>query len=279
MKNHMTLGERLKRAHWGLLALAVLLSIIGIVSISAATQTPEADSPFARVTTDYASSQMRWLVIGLCGCLLTLAVPYRRIVDFRYVFYGLGLVLLLLVLAVGQGKSAGRWIRVAGFQFQPSELMKVILVITLAGFIRYQREHRHLRGLVLPFGLTLVPLLLVMRQPDLGTALLFLPILFVILFVAGAQPKHLGMIGLAGLVVAIGMWFMPGVLRQYQKNRVLTFVAQDSEDPALIRGMGYQGHHSRMVVATSDFFGKGTGQETHESVRLLSERHSDFVFR
>lgn len=265
----MTLGERLKRANWILFGLGVLLAVIGCVVVGAASQG-------SRV--DYGWLQFRWLILGVTACLLVMAVPYRRIVDYRYVFYGIGILLLMLVLVVGRGKSAARWIKLFGFQVQPSELMKVFMVITLAGLIRYRKEHREFRGLVQPFALTLFPVLLIMKQPDLGTALLLMPVLFAILYTSGARPKHLGVIALAGLVVGVGAWFTPGTLKEYQKDRVRTFLAQNSRDKTLLQGRGHHAYHSRMVVGTSSFSGVGTGEAAREQTRFLAERHSDFIF-
>ena len=166
----MTLGDRLKRANWLLLGLALLLAVLGVVCVRVAA---------VGKPVDYGWQQLRWVVVGVAACLLTLAVPYMRLVRLRYLLYALGLLLLLAVLVIGVGgassSSVQRWIRIGGFKAQPSEFMKVIMVIVLAGYIRYETRYRRFRGLAFPFALTLVPVLLIMRQPDLCTALLLLP--------------------------------------------------------------------------------------------------------
>lgn len=172
----MSLGDRLKRANWLLLGVGVLLALVGATTVHVASLGQRAD---------YGAAQVRWVVLGVVACLLVLAVPYRRIVDARWFVYALGLLALVAVLVVGRGKSAGRWIQIGGFRAQPSELMKVVLVVMLAGYIRYDRSHRELRGLLRPLAITLVPVLLIMKQPDLGTALLLLPLLLVMLYAAG----------------------------------------------------------------------------------------------
>ncbi|MFV1959117.1 MAG: FtsW/RodA/SpoVE family cell cycle protein, partial [Planctomycetota bacterium] len=199
----LSLAERLKRADWFLLALAVGFSLLGIACIGTASAGHKGDLAF---------DQVRWTVVGVAACLLMLAVPYDRLVRWRYVFYGVGLVLLLAVLAVGVGgltTYARRWIRIGGFKVQPSEFMKVIMVLTLAGYIRYQRSYRRFTGLALPFALTLVPVFLIMKEPDLGTALLLIPLLFVLLYVAGARPRHLLVVAGAGLVAGLVLYFVP----------------------------------------------------------------------
>lgn len=266
----LTLSERLARADWLLLGLGVALGLLGVVIVQAGTH--------ADAAVDYGAAQMRWLVLGVAACLLMLAVPYRMVVALRYLWYAGGLLLLLLVLVLGRGKSAQRWISLGGFHMQPSELMKVILVVTLAGYIRYDRSHRRFAGLAGPFALTLVPVLLIVKQPDLGTALLFIPVLFVLLYAAGARPRHLLLVGLAGLLAGAALYATPGALNEYQKNRVRAFLLQDREDTDLRRGLGHQNYISRLVAGTATFTGVGVGEEAREAVEPLSESHSDFVF-
>lgn len=264
----MTLGERLKSADWLLLALGISLAVIGVIAVSTA----------AGEDIDYGGIQLRWTVIGIAVCLLVLAVPYRFIVQTRYLWYVGGVLLLLAVLLVGRGQSAARWIELGSFRMQPSEIMKLVLVITLAGYIRYDRRHRTFRGLVTPFALTLIPFLLIMKQPDLGTALLLLPVLFVMLYVSGANRRHLGIVMVGGLVASLVFFFTPGLLNTYQKDRVRAFLMQGSEDTALRRGHNHQIRNAKTVVGTSRFLGEGIGEETKESIRDLPERHSDFIF-
>jgi rod shape determining protein RodA len=264
----LTLGDRLKEADWILLGLGVVLAVGGVIAIQTAAQ--------GRV--DYGGIQTRWLVIGVAVCLLMLAVPYRAVVNWRYLWYVGGIALLLVVLLAGSGKSARRWIALGSFRMQPSELMKLILVITLAGYVRYERRHRTFRGLAAPFAITLIPVLLIMKQPDLGTALLLMPILFVMLYVAGANRLHLSIVGGAGVAAGLLLFFVPGLLNEYQKDRIRAFLMQGHDDTALLRKQNHQIEHSKQVAGTSAILGSGTGEETQEAIRFLPERHSDFIF-
>ncbi len=264
----MSLGERLKSADWLLLGLGVFLAFVGVLGVKTASGAEH----------DFGSVQVRWAIIGITVCLLMLAVPYRAVVQWRYLWYVGGIVLLLGVLLVGRGQSAGRWIAIGSFRMQPSEMMKLILVITLAGYIRYEKRHRTFRGLAAPFAITLIPFLLIMKQPDLGTALLLLPVLFVMLYVAGANRRHLGIVALAGMVAATALFFTPGLLNEYQKNRVRAFLLQGSNDSTLRRSHNHQIEQSKTVVGTSSFFGDGLGEATQTAVRVLPESHSDFIF-
>jgi rod shape determining protein RodA len=265
----LTLGERLKRANWSLLLIPLGLTLVGIVTVGAASQGQQAE---------YAWLQVRWAIVGVAACLLMLAFPYRRIVEWRYVLYGVGILLLALVLVKGSGKSAGRWIALGSFRMQPSEFMKLIVVITLAGYIRYERRYRTFKGLAVPFTLTLVPAALIMKQPDLGTALLLVPVLFTLLYVAGARPIHLAVVGLAGLVAMGAMYVVPGLMNEYQKDRLHAYLHQSSSDKSLIQTQGHQLHESKTAIGTGTVFGSGTGEETWEATRFLPERHTDFAF-
>lgn len=270
MNRTLTLGERLRRANWLLLALGIMLSLVGVMTVGAAAQ---------HQRLDYGWLQVRWTVIGIALCLLMLAIPYRTIVAWRFVIYAGGLVLLLAVLFLGRGgRTAQRWLQLGPLRMQPSELMKVVMVLMLAGFIRYRDHHKRFSGLFWPIILTLIPMALIVKQPDLGTALLLLPVLFVMLWVAGANPRHLGILAGAGVVLAVFVYVTPGILRPYQKNRVRAFVMQDNDAAALAKG---QLHHllaSKTVVGTASFGGAGVDEDLWEHTRYLPERHSDFIF-
>lgn len=265
----MSLGDRLKRANWLLLGVGVLLALVGATTVHVASLGQSAD---------YGAAQVRWVVLGVVACLLVLAVPYRRIVDARWFVYALGLLALVAVLVVGRGKSAGRWIQIGGFRAQPSELMKVVLVVMLAGYIRYDRSHRELRGLLRPLAITLVPVLLIMKQPDLGTALLLLPLLLVMLYAAGARRQHLGLVMGLGALAGLALFFLPGLMSGYQKDRVHAFLLQHADDTMLQRHQLHHLHQSKTVVGTAGFIGSGLGEATADAVRYLPERHSDFIY-
>jgi rod shape determining protein RodA len=270
MERTLTLGERLRRANWLLLALGIMLSLVGVMTVGAAAQ---------HQRLDYGWLQVRWTVIGIALCLLMLAIPYRTIVAWRFVIYAVGLMLLIAVLFLGRGgRTAQRWLQLGPLRMQPSELMKVVMVLMLAGFIRYRDHHKRFSGLFWPILLTLIPMALIVKQPDLGTALLLLPVLFVMLWVAGANPRHLAILALSGIVLAVFVYMTPGILRSYQKNRVRAFAMQESEATALAKG---QLHHllaSKTVVGTASFGGAGVDEDLWEHTRYLPERHSDFIF-
>jgi len=270
----MTLGDRLQRANWPLMGLALALTVAGIATVGTAAE--------GQRLVDWSWLQIKWAVVGIAAALLVLALPYRSVVQSGWVLYGLGIAALVLVLFKGTGQSAGRWIGIGPFRMQPSEFMKLFLIVALAGRLRYERSHRRLQGLVGPLVLTLVPLALVMKQPDLGTALLLVPILFAILFAAGARTKHLVLVAILGLVSATGMFFVPGLLKDYQRQRVLAFLTEVTNPDAAKTFQQTHGHqlHSGLIAVG---LGGVTGVAEEDgggadASRGLPERHSDFIF-
>ncbi len=198
------------------LAPALVLVAIGLISLAA-------DKPVAML------SQARWCVVGLAVMLAAIVVPYRKLLALAYPFYAVSLLCLGALLVPGLGRTANhatRWLQLGPIGFQPSELAKVAVVMVLARYIRFRRDHRTFKGLVVPFLLTLIPLALIVKQPDLGTALMLVPVLFVLLWAAGAQRRHLM------TVVVLGVLSLPlvySVLQPYQQARVRSFV-----EPAVV---------------------------------------------
>jgi rod shape determining protein RodA len=269
----VTLSDRVRKANWLLLALALALTGLGVSTISVAAEGHE---------TAWAWLQLRWAVVGLAATFLVIAVPYRRIVQARYVLYGFGILGLLLVLARGSGKSAGRWLEVGAFRFQPSEFMKIVLVVVLAGYVRYEQRYKTFRGLATPFALTLVPVALVMKQPDLGTALLLVPILFVLLFAAGARLSHLSAVACCGVLAILTMYAIPGLLHDYQKRRVESFLGLGGDSRLEHKMRATQDHQlgqGLMAMAAGGLTGASSEDGgAEEATAYLPERHTDFVF-
>ena len=190
---------------------AVLLVMMGLLSIAS-------DQP------SLLGAQMRWWSVGMVVLLGIVLVPYPRLLSMAYTLYGVSMLLLVLVLIRGIGveRNGGmRWLTVGGVNVQPSELAKVAHVLALARYVRFRRDHRTFKGLVVPFLLTLAPMALILKQPDLGTALMMVPVLFAVLWVAGARSKHLA------FVILLGVASLPvlyGAMAPHQKRRVRAFV-------------------------------------------------------
>lgn len=245
------------------------LLIVGLVFIDSASF----DARSAR-TLAYGKKQLIWALAGAVAFATACRVRPSWLARHAWLIYGLGLALLAALLVVGtRVNGANRWIVLGPVRITPSEFMKLALVIGLAGQLRYQGERlRSLGGLVRPFLLTGIPLLLVLRQPDLGTSLTFLPALFAMLFVAGVGRRPL-LISLGGLASAVPVaWFT--VLHRYQRMRILAFL--DPEEHAL--GVAYQSIQSVIAVGNGGLDGRGLGLGTMGRLGFVPARHTDFIF-
>jgi cell division protein FtsW (lipid II flippase) len=224
-------------------------------------------------------AQVRWFTVGFACVLATTLVPYRRLLDFAWPLWGASVAMLVAVLLVGEERNgARRWLQVGPVGLQPSEFAKVAQVLVLARYIRFRRDHRTFKGLLVPFLLTLVPVSLVLAEPDLGTAAMFVPVLFATLWVAGAQTRHL----LA--VVALGVASLPVLYvslpdGHYQKQRVQSFLpflheaTQERRRPDT-----FQRDEAIAAVATGGLLGAVTGEDEWNQHERVPEAWTDFVF-
>ena len=221
----------------------------------------------------FAKKQLIWVVLSAGVLMVLLRVPYRTLLDNAYLLYWGGIALLLIVKVGGtELNNARRWIDLKFMLLQPSEFMKVILIVVLARYIRWRDDYKTLSGLVRPFALTLLPVALIISQPDLGTSLLFVPILFALLFVAGAKARHLGLVVLMGLMVAPILFY--GFLKDYQQKRILVFIGQATLDEGMKQDEGYHLHRSRIAVGSGGVTGKGYNEGDHG----VPENETDFIF-
>jgi len=231
----------------------------------------------------FDEKQLRWYAVGTLAAVLILLVPYRTILDNAYGIFLCSLVLLLAVFAVGTAvKGAQRWIDLGPAMLQPSEFAKIALVLVLARYIRFRDDQKTLRGLGIPFLFAAIPVALILRQPDLGTALLFVPVLFAVLYASGARPRHLG------LVVAMGVAFAPVIyfaaLRPYQRERVRTFLSlaggtrEDADAERLRRQEGWQSDQARLAVASGGIAGLGWAEGPQNRSGAVPEHQTDFIF-
>ena len=168
--------------------------------------------------------------------------------------------------------GAQRWFSIFGFAFQPSEFMKISLVLALSAYVGQKKgAMESLESLIVPTILMAIPFVLVLLQPDLGTALLLVPVFFAILFVGGARPKYLIRMILFGLACMPVFWHF---LRGYQKQRLLVFINPNA-DPL---GAGYTIIQSKIAVGSGGLIGKGWLNGTQNQLNFIPERHTDFIF-
>ncbi len=256
---------KLKNLNWLLIFLIIFLSFVGVIMIYSAT------------IGDNSKIFISHIYKILFGSLLMILIALLDI-DFwkrnAYIFYIIGICLLVWASFFGYvGKGARRWISFFGFNFQPSEIMKVFLIISLAKFFAEKKiqESSDYFFLILPIFLVLFPFLLILTQPDLGTAMLLLFISLVIFFISGLNWKFFAFFGIGGLTITPYLWTG---LKEYQKQRILTLFNPEN-DPL---GSGYQIIQSQIAVGSGGTLGKGWTKGTQSHLDFLPEKHTDFIF-
>jgi rod shape determining protein RodA len=217
--------------------------------------------------------QVSWVGVGLLGLLVVVSVDYRNLVRAAPILYVVGVGLLFSVFVLGRTVSgARRWIHLGPLTVQPSELFKLIFIITLAWVLTSIRGERLSRGAFLgTFVLLGVPFLLVVRQPDLGTALVLVPVLGAVLVGIGVRLKVLGGLVLAMLAAMPLAWL---VLKPYQRDRLLVYL-DPFRDPL---GTAYNVIQAKIAIGSGQLLGKGVGGATQSRLAFLPERHTDFIF-
>ena len=251
---------------WTLFGLLTVILCIGLLNLNSAGASASGDPPFLK--------QIRWIAVGFVLMFAVMCVDYRLIARSAYTIHGVAILLLILVYFYGNvTHGSQRWINLGGFSFQPSELVKLTLVLALA---RYFNDHKlpeayTIRSLFVPILMVLVPFVMIIRQPDLGTALLLL-ILFgsMVLFV-GVKWRSVLLTALTGLLLVPVLW---NFMHDYQRERVLTFF-DPGRDPL---GSGYHIIQSIIAVGSGMFFGKGYMHGTQSQLKFLPEQQTDFVF-
>jgi rod shape determining protein RodA len=254
---------------WTLFGMVLIISSIGVMNIYS-TGYSLAD---ARQTPLYVK-QLQWLTIGLVAMFLAFSVDYRFIARHAYIIYGISIVLLVAVFFFGTAvKGSQRWINLGGFSLQPSELMKLILIPALVHYFdkhRLPRPYR-LHELAVPFLIVFLPFAIILKQPDLGTALMLLIIFVSLVFFVGVRGKSI-LLAAAGVLTLLPLaWFF---LKDYQKQRILTFLNPD-QDPL---GTGYHILQSMIAVGSGGFLGKGFLKGTQTQLKFLPEQQTDFIF-
>lgn len=253
---------------WTLLLTAALISCLGVLNIYSTT------FPYAGSGTPLFVKQAYWLLLGMGLIVLILSFDYRTFIRYAYPFYTFCLFLLLLVMFIGRTTSGSqRWLSVGLLSFQPSELMKVGLILGLTRFFTShepQQEYR-LRELAVPFFLLFVPVLLVFKQPDLGTGVL-LGLIFasILAFVGLSRKTWLFLTCVCGGAAPV-LWHF---LKDYQKTRLMTFLNPDL-DPLKT---GYHITQSKIAVGSGGLWGKGFLRGTQSQLHFIPEQHTDFVF-
>ena len=256
---------------WLLLGAVLLLSVVGVAMIYSATYVV---LPTGGHAGPQPLTQMYALVIGLVALLVCLMIDYRALADHSLLIYGGLLALLAFVLFKGQTQMGGqRWIPIGPFHLQPSEFARLAVALLLAVFFgENRRGARNPGDLVIAGIFTAIPLLLIAKQPDLGTAVTLLPVFVGVAYLAGMRMRLLGILVLASL--PLGLVAYKFALKDYQRQRIQTFLNPE-QDP---RGAGYQTIQARVTVGSGGLLGKGFRKGTQSQYKFLPVAHNDFIF-
>ncbi|MDP6635581.1 MAG: FtsW/RodA/SpoVE family cell cycle protein [Phycisphaerae bacterium] len=319
------LRQYLRYTSWPIIVAMICLMFVGVCAIHVSEEAG-ALAGAQRSGSAHWKIQLIYWCPALAVFVLMSVIPYQRVGRIAYVLFGLTLIVLaglvLIPRMLGEGHSlvttvlpgirgAHRWIKIGPIQIQPSEIAKIAFIVLLAWYLRYGDRYRRIGGLVVPFVLTLVPMAMILKQPDLGTSLLLLPTLYVMLFMAGAKLKHL----LGIVAVATTLIFMPipvkapadskdpedktrralsymsyesggedyvlcaaplAIMKSYQLKRIDGWLRQ--EESSIARGIGYHLHQSKMIMGSGRWTGRSDWNNTATYFQMLPDDHTDFIF-
>jgi rod shape determining protein RodA len=301
---------KISGADYGFILVVLILVLIGLIAIYSASFQVESPALKANFT-----RQILWFLIGLIFMVIAIIIPARAYWASAYWLYFITIILLLFILILNRGSTVARWINIGPLRFQPAEFAKISVLIVLARYLSHEKRNlNNFKDIVISFGVILLPFLLIAKQPDLGTALVFLAIILPVLFWAGLPSFFLFAITapfivmlssfnyymyfLAMILIAVALLFFKrglfisllimvlnivvGIvtpllwnrLHEYQQHRVLTFLGLEM-DP---QGLSYQVIQSKVAIGSGGFWGKGLLQGTQTQLRFLPEQHTDFVF-
>jgi rod shape determining protein RodA len=260
------MAERLPRIDFILLGCIALVALLSLVYVTSATQSMSGGG------TAYGIKQAAFLAVGIAFFVAIQKIHYMTILRFAPQLYAGAIVLLVGVFFTRPVNGAHCWYDLYFFKFEPSELAKPILIVTLAYYLMYRDSYKTIKGLVAPFVLAMIPLVLILKQPYLGGAMSFAPVIFVMLFAAGARLWHLALTCFAGACGMVVMWHT--VLHAYQKKRILAWLYPEQYQ----LGEAWQQLLSQTAIGSGGFWGKGWGLSSQNNLHLLPEKHTDFIF-
>ena len=252
---------------WGIIIPALIIISIGLVNLYSA--------PHQGESSNIVFVQLGWIVVGGFFMAAAILIDYRIFDRFGYIIYGVVLFLLVAVLVAGTtAMGAQRWLALGPIRVQPSDLMKIALVITLAKYLSGQRRNApyFLRELLIPILLVGIPAFLIILEPDLGTALLVTFVGMTICFFMKIRMQSIIIFMILAAIAIPFTWKF--VLKEYQKDRVETFL-NPASDP---KGKGYHAIQSMIAVGSGRFLGKGYMKGTQTQLKFLPEQHTDFIF-
>lgn len=253
-------------ASWPLVSIALALSLLGVLTMH----------PFGTGAESLAPRQLVWIGIGLVVytiCSLADMRFLRRTPVIITLYLGVLALLILLLLIVSPVQGAKSWFSIGPFSFQPSDPAKIVIIALIAKY--FSRRHTEIGQfwhVIVSGAYTGAIMLLVLVQPDLGTAAIMGAIWFGMILVSGISKKHLAIVAVTGLVTAGSLWTF--ALHDYQKTRIMTFINPAAD----IQGSGYNAYQAMVAVGSGELTGKGIGYGTQSKLRFLPEYETDFIF-
>ncbi len=250
---------------WLIFLSVILIAIVGIVEIYSVTAQTDLDGHHRR--------QFVWVVLGLAVMVVISRVDYHKILEYiPWIYGGTILTLIGMLLFATPVQGARRWIRLEGFNFQVSEMVKLVIIVALARyFASVDTRYLNWRDLIKIGALAGLPTILVALQPDLGTALTFVIIAGAGILLAGLRFRHVIVLALAAaLLMPVGY----SLLKPYQQERIKTFMQPEQD----VLGSGYQINQSKIAIGSGGFWGKGLRKGTQNQLGFIPSAHTDFIF-
>lgn len=268
MINASAFLENLKKYDFSFFGISSAIFLIGVLNLHSATHATDSQSSLYL-------TQLGWFGISILVGLLVSFISPKNIYRYAWFIYLVFVVLLVLVLVMGDiGMGARRWIQFGSIRFQPSELAKVAAVLGLARWFAKNDPEREMgfKQLIVPAIIAMIPTLLIVLEPDLGTGLLVMFTFITICFYRKLRWRTIGILAILGVVSGVLMFNFG--LKDYQKKRVTNFVNPEAD----VRGSGYNAIQSKIAIGSGQFFGKGFKKSSQASLNYLPENHTDFVF-
>lgn len=264
--NMMTFSEKLSRFSWAMfipMCMVLAISIMVLYSAGGGAWRP------------FALSQLVKIVLGFVVFFVAAFTNIKTWVKSAYLFYVIALIMIVMVTFFGHtGMGAQRWLNLGIIHIQPSELIKIALVMALGRYFAWMNsvELTQLKNYVVPACMLLVPFMLIVMQPDLGTALSLGMITVGMFYIVGAQKKWFIIAIILGVLAAPVMWF--GGLHDYQRDRIITFVNPDHD----AQGAGYQINQAKIAFGSGGLLGQGYMKGSQSQQSFLPEKQTDFIF-
>ena len=266
---HITGQPKFRKFSLSLFMSMVFIILLGFIAISSVSSNSH-DFMFSFILKKHTL----WVIVGFILYFALLVMPMTIINDWAYVLYFLGLFFLLVILIIGDyTQGSRRWLDLGVVNFQPSEMIKLLLIFALARYLDVNNEEKplELKSLVIPLSIVLIPAILILLEPDLGTALSLCFIGGAMLFFVGISKVALIYMFFVTFTVSPFGWLL---LKDYQKERILSFL-DPSCDPL---GSGYNVLQSMIAIGSGGMIGKGYMDGTQSQLYFLPERHTDFIF-